>query len=149
MSKSKKDPFNKVGNFIRAAPKNIERGFAADFANLGQLFKGNFNNQFNSAMQGSATQSVFGNDTKKAAGWVGAGGDTAVERLKTEADNKAADDVIKDAQNQQAAQGQMIANTIMGLSEAKKRTPGRKQVMGDNLLKTMQSNSLLSMANKA
>lgn len=143
MSKSKKDPFNKVGNFVRALPKNIEKGFQADFANLGQLFKGNFNNQFNSVMQGSATQTVFGNDTKKAAGWVGAGGETAVERLKREGEDKAAADVIKDAQNQTAAQGQMIANTIMGITDQKKRTPGRKQVMSNNLLNTVANNSLL------
>lgn len=138
MSKSKKDPLRGVGNVIRDTTSNVEAGLQ-DFANYGkEVFSGNFNNIGQSGLSVVTSPFLSRRQRREMIG------ETSNQRRLREGEEKAAADVVQDAQNQVNAQGQLIADTIMGLADSRKRTPGRRQVMSPNLLSQMQSNSLLS-----
>lgn len=131
MSKSKKDPFRQIS-------KNIESGLQDAGSHVKEIFSGNFNNMTQSGVSVMASPFLSKRQRTQIIG------ETGTDRRLREGEEKAAADVVKDVQNQVDAQGQLIANTIMGLADSKKRTPGRRQVMSPNLLSQMQSQSLLT-----
>lgn len=160
MSKSKKDPLRSVGNAVGINSTNIKRvgnalegwgkNIEANLQDTGaawrDLFSGNFNNLGNNAVRGTLAGISMGAISRKDKRRLG--GEASFERARREKEEKAAEDVIKDQQNAVAAQGQLIANTVAGLVDAKRRTPGRRMVMSDNLLSSMRNNSLLTMADR-